>query len=330
MPTRLAFEDVKQIFEAAKCTLVSKEYKTNKKPLEYLCSCGHPEPQTTRLDIFNQGIRCKHCRNERMKITNMDRFGYEYVSQRPDKKEAALKGILKYIEDKKYTIEELRNIYKKAGCELLETKYKDNKTPMKFKCLCGKEGKITYNKFSIGQRCSDNDCMNKRKKQTNMDKFGVEHVTQSAEVQERTKATSMKKYGVERPSQSAEVQDKIEKKGFSYKIYTFPSGKKVKIQGYENRALDYLLLSVKEEDILIGRKQQPEIWYTTDDGKKHRYFSDIYIPSEKRIIEVKSTWTYEKGMKDGKLPLQKAACIALGYEYQYLVFNDKGILQTPD
>ena len=78
MPPRLAFDDVKRIFEAAKCILVSKEYKTNKKPLEYLCSCGNTEVQKTRLDSFNLGIRCKYCRDERLKATNMERYGYEY------------------------------------------------------------------------------------------------------------------------------------------------------------------------------------------------------------------------------------------------------------
>ena len=307
MPPRLVFEDVKRIFEAAKCILVSKEYKTNKKPLEYLCSCGNTEVHTTRLDIFNRGIRCKNCRQERMKATNMERFGYEYISQDPAKKQAVLKGMLKHIEDKKHTINDLKVIFKKAGCTLLETNYIDNKLRMRFKCVCGKEGKISFNKFNKGQRCSDNDCMELRKKHTNLDKFGTEYATQSVEVQER-----------------------IEKSGFKHKTYTFPSGKQVKIQGYENYALDYILLSFDEDDIHVGRGQQPEIWYNTDDGKKHRYFSDIFIPSENLIIEVKSTWTYKKGVFRDNIKQKEAACIAKGYQYQYLIFDDKGILQTPD
>jgi len=43
MPPRLTLEEVKLAFEAEKCTLLSKEYSTNKKPLEYLCSCGSKE-----------------------------------------------------------------------------------------------------------------------------------------------------------------------------------------------------------------------------------------------------------------------------------------------
>jgi hypothetical protein len=330
MPPRLAFDDVKRIFEAAKCTLVSKEYKTNKKPLEYLCSCGNTEVQKTRLDSFNLGIRCKYCREERLKATNMERYGYEYVSQRPETKESALKGLRKHVEEKKHTIEELRDIYKKEGCELLESTYKDNTIRMRFKCICGNEGKTTFNKFNKGQRCSYKTCINKRKDQTNVSKFGVTNYAKTEECKTRRKATCMKNFGVEHAMQSADIQDKAEKTGYSYKIYTFPSGKQFNIQGYENYILDYVLLSFDEDDILVGRKQQPEIWYTDAKGTKHRYFSDIYILSEKLIIEVKSTWTYKKGIKDGKIPLQKASCIQQGYNYTCFIVGENGILETPD
>jgi hypothetical protein len=59
----------------------------------------------------------------------------------------------------------------------------------------------------------------------------------------------------------------------------------------------------------------PEIWYYTNDTKKHRYFPDIFIPSQNLIIEVKSTWTYVKAAES--LPLKKQACIDKGYNFQY-------------
>jgi hypothetical protein len=217
-----------------------------------------------------------------MKATNMERFGYEYISQDPSKKQAVLKGMLKHIAEKKYTLDELREIFKKASCELLESSNKDIKTPMRFKCLCGKEGKITYNKFSAGHRCSDNDCMELRKKHTNLDKFGTEYATQSVEVQER-----------------------IEKSGFKHKTYTFPSGKQVKIQGYENYALDYILLSFDEDDIHVGRGQQPEIWYNTDDGKKHRYFPDFLVKVLTKDGKTKTLMVEVKPKKQTKEPEKK-------------------------
>ena len=57
----------------------------------------------------------------------------------------------------------------------------------------------------------------------------------------------------------------------------------------------------------------------------HRYFPDIYIPSEKRIIEVKSRFTLdqrlEKNFAIGK------NCVNLGYKFEFQVYNRKGLLE---
>lgn len=124
--------------------------------------------------------------------------------------------------------------------------------------------------------------------------------------------------------QSLEMQEKIEKSGHSYKSYILPSGNVINIQGYENYALDELLKTYTEDQIKTNRRDQPEIWYTDKTGKKHRYFSDIYIPHMNLIIEVKSTWTYNKGLRQGKLQLQRDACIDEGYNYKYMIYTDTG------
>ena len=322
MPPRLTYEAVKQIFEEAKCTLVSKEYKSNKKILEYKCSCGHPDTQEITLDTFKRGIRCPNCRTDRMKATNMHLYGYEHNAQRPDVKEAALRGIMEYVANKKLKIEDLKEIYKAAGCELLETDYKNVTVPMRFRCVCGKEGKIRYDKFAIGHRCSDPVCMDTRKKQTNLVKFGDTSYTRTEAYKKSRKATCMERYNVEHPMQNADIMAKADKKGVTYKTYTFPSGRQEKIQGYEHLAINHLLKTYHEDDIKLGRKEQPDIWYNDEKGTKHRYFSDIYIPKHNLIVEVKSSWTYKLGTDLGKIQLQEQACKDEGYTYLCLVFND--------
>ena len=88
-----------------------------------MCSCGHPDIQQIKIADLKRGGRCPNCRNERLKATNMIRYGYEFVSQRPDKKESALSGIRKHIAEKKHTLEELIEFYQAAGCKLLEKEY---------------------------------------------------------------------------------------------------------------------------------------------------------------------------------------------------------------
>lgn len=322
MPPRLTYEAVKQIFEEAKCTLVSKEYKSNKKILEYKCSCGHPDTQQITLLSLQIGIRCKHCRLDRMKATNMERYQYEFNSQRPEVKEAALSGIMEYIANKKHKIEDLKEIYKAAGCELLETDYQNTTVPMRFRCVCGKEGRNSFENFRIGQRCSDPECIMKRKHETSVKKFGATCYTKTKECQDRIKTTCMERYNVEHPMQNAVVYDKSQKTGVTYKTYTFPSGRQEKIQGYEHLAINHLLKTYHEDDIKLGRKEQPDIWYNDEKGTKHRYFSDIYIPKHNLIVEVKSSWTYKLGTDLGKIQLQEQACKDEGYTYLCLVFND--------
>jgi len=324
MPPKLSFEAVKLAFEKEKCTLVSKEYSTNKKPLEYICSCGTKNIHTITYSDFQRGIRCNNCRLDRLKATNKERFGYEFVSQRPENKESALKGILTYVANKKHKIEDVIQYFKDNKCTLLETTYKDCLTPMKFLCLCGKEGNIAYGNFRDGQRCSDLTCMDTRKKATNLAQFGSISYTGTPEYKDRYKKTCLAKYGTENAMQSILVQEKIEKSGYAYRPYTFPSGLIVYVQGYEPFGLDHLLKTYKEDDLRVGRAYQPEIWYTDATGANHRYFSDVYIPKEKHIVEIKSTWTYDKGMKQGKLLLQKEACIKEGYKYTLLTFGEKG------
>jgi len=324
MPPPLTYEGVKQIFEDAHCTLVSKEYISSKKKLEYLCSCGHPDVQQIKIADLKRGGCCPNCRSERLKATNMTRYGYEHNSQRPEIKEAALSGIMKYVADKKHTLEELKERYKNAGCELLETEFINRLTPMRFICVCGKEGQVTFGKFQAGHRCSDPECIMTRKRQTCVDKFGETCYTKTKECQDRRKATCLEKYNVEHPMQNTDVMAKAEKTGHRFKTYTFPSGRQEKVQGYEPWALDHLLKTYIEHDIVLGRKEQPEIWYTDSENVKHRYFSDIYLPKHNLIVEVKSQWTCRKGLQQGKIQLQKQACEDEGFNYLCLVFNENG------
>ena len=67
----------------------------------------------------------------------------------------------------------------------------------------------------------------------------------------------------------------------------------IKIQGYENYALDDLLYDdcIDENDIVNGTDNVPEIWYKGANNKKRRHYVDLYIPNQKKCIEVKSKYT---------------------------------------
>jgi hypothetical protein len=117
--------------------------------------------------------------------------------------------------------------------------------------------------------------------------------------------------------------EKCSKNAYKLKEYTLPSGNIIKIQGYENYALDELLQDdILEEDIINGCKNVHEIWYEDENNKKHRHYVDIFIPSQNRCIEVKSTWTAKK--KKDFIFLKQQAGKELGYNYEIWIYNGKG------
>ena len=161
--------------------------------------------------------------------------------------------------------------------------------------------------------------------QTNLERYGVPNPSQSAEVKERMKATNLERFGTEYATQNADVAEKASRNAYKVKSFTFPCGTDVKCQGFEPFALQKLVDGgYTHDEIITKRNETPEIWYDKDD-KAHRYFCDLFIPSIGTIIEVKSTWTYEKDKED--LPLKGQACKDAGYAFELWVFDSKGQIE---
>ena len=129
--------------------------------------------------------------------------------------------------------------------------------------------------------------------------------------------------GYENPQQNSEIAEKTAKNSYRRKTYLLPSGKELICQGYEPFALDKLINeeNIDENDIVTGCKNVPTIWYNDDSGKKHRHYVDIFIKSQNRCIEVKSTWTAE--MKKSNIFLKQNSGKQLGYSYEIWIFNKK-------
>lgn len=55
--------------------------------------------------------------------------------------------------NKKYTIEEVKKVFEENKCELLETRYINANSLMRYRCACGNISKICFNHFKQGNRC---------------------------------------------------------------------------------------------------------------------------------------------------------------------------------
>jgi len=220
-------------------------------------------------------------------------------------------------------------------CEVCMTHIKINKrkeTHIKncgfstnLKCPITKEKirQTTFKKFGV-EHISQCQSIKEQKKQTTLKNFGVEYPTQSELIKQKRRETSTINYGVEHPSQNADYAEKHSKQNYSKKEYVMPSGKTINVQGYEPFALDFLIQNekIKEEEIVLGCKNVPTIWYNDESGKSHRHYVDIFIPNLNKCIEVKSTWTAKK--KKDCIFLKQNAGKNLGYNYEIWVYDSKG------
>ncbi len=150
------------------------------------------------------------------------------------------------------------------------------------------------------------------------EKYGI-HPKQTKEVQEKWKKTCLEKYGGH-PNQNASVQAKAEENAYKYKDYKLPSGKVVKVQGYEDQALNELLEYFDEDDIIIGRGNIPRISYKCDEGIHRIYFPDFYIESMNTILEIKSEWTLK--LKTCRLTEKAKAVKEEGFDYEVWVYDN--------
>ena len=160
-------------------------------------------------------------------------------------------------------------------------------------------------------------------KNTCLKKYGVENPSQNQNVKNKKVQTCLKNWGVEYPTQNSEIMEKQIKSSYLKKEYILPSNKIIEIQGYENFALDELIINEKidESDIITGIKNVPDIWYFDDkNNTKHRHYVDIFIPSQNRCIEVKSTWTAKK--HEHNIFLKQNAAKELGYKYEIWVYDN--------
>jgi hypothetical protein len=155
-----------------------------------------------------------------------------------------------------------------------------------------------------------------------MKNYGVENPFQSPEIKEIMKDTSMKKYGVEYPMQNPEISEKSMLNSYNYKNYILPSGKIIHYQGYENFAIEHFIKAgVSEENIIIDRISVPEVWYEYE-GKRKRYYVDIFIPDQNLCVEVKSTYTL--AAKKDQVLIKHEAVKALRYLCEIWVYDNKG------
>jgi len=309
------------ILKDDKASLIGEYPKiTRDTPIKYRCNCGKIDEKMMRYIVEEAGALCETCTMKHMVVTQKETMLETYGVEHP----MHLAEFKKKQEDT--MIENYGVRHNSLNPETIQ-KRKDTilehfgvahhfQLPEKIE-----ERKQTYlQNYGVEHPLQRDDILEKQR-QTNRDKLGFDYSLQSPEVRAKGIITNLERYGVEHPSQNQEVMEKTQINAKKYKEYKFPSGTIRKVQGYEPYALDDLIKTYTEEQIKSDRKDIPRISYKVEE-KQNYYFPDIFIPDENKIIEVKSTWTYN--CKKDNIKAKADACKSQGYKYETWIYDGKG------
>ena len=267
--------------------------------VKFKCKCGEQSNKTFRCIVENGGLRCKECsvkvKTTKMKQTLLNTYGVDNPMR---VQEFKMKVRERQVT---FTLERLKEVVGDYLVGEYDKNIINRETIITFHCICCNQTHVkTFRMIEEGGGLVCRECCDAGK---------YEKIRQSIKAQ----------HGVEYSLQVPELNDKATFKGLKYKKYIGPSGKIYNCQGYEPYGLDLLFIEYKDEDIITAKKKVPEIWWVDGDGQEHRYYVDIYIPKEKRMIEVKSDYRYK--MDKEKLEFVWRTCVEQGYNYEVWIFN---------
>ena len=204
------------------------------------------------------------------------------------------------------------------------------------------------NKFACSDQCSNN-----KYKETCLEKFGVENISQLPETHLKTKKTNLERYGVDSYAKSPDYKAKSEKtcmekygvtntslipesrekykatclvrfgvENASQSPVIFAKQQKARYEVHKFRNTDLYYQGSYEKDFLdkyydcIIIERMTFINYNFEDNKKV-YFPDFYLPDYNLIVEVKSSYTYNRYL-DKNLAKEKT-CKELGYNFIFII-----------
>lgn len=116
MRRKITYSFVQEALAREGYQLLEETYRDAHQRLKCVCPKGHET--TIQWSTFDRGVRCAYCHG------NVPP-SYEQVKQ----------------------------FFVDAGCELLEDRYVNNHTLMRYRCICGRESQIRWSMFKNGQRC---------------------------------------------------------------------------------------------------------------------------------------------------------------------------------
>lgn len=180
--------------------------KGSKLRIEVKCDICEIQKHLTYKD-YNKSLKTHNfytcsskCGREKFKLTCLEKYGFENVSQTTDvKKKVKNTNIEKYRVDNVMLVPEFNEKMKNSQKEIIKDNG-DNITKTRKQTmlnLYGVENPSKYEEFKL------------KTKGTNLTKFGVDNASKSKEIKEKKKNTTLKNFGVDNPLKSDLVKEKV-------------------------------------------------------------------------------------------------------------------------
>lgn len=219
-----------------------------------------------------------------------------------------------------------------------------------YKCeYCNKAHETMYRIYTTtkGKDCCKK-CAPKKYKETCQEKYGVDNTSKLPEIHDKIKETCLTKYGdknfrnPEKTKETISLKDDnyysnihekykktclerfgVENSSQSPEIFKKQQKARLKIKKYKNTNLYYQ--GSYELDFLDNFHNQIEIengHYIKYDynGKNKTYFPDFYLPKLNAIVEVKSSYIYNRWLN--KNLAKEKSCIEQGYSFIFIINKD--------
>lgn len=187
-----------------------------------------------------------------------------------------------------------------------------------------------------------------KSRKTKLDRYGNEYYANSSktskswqamptekinQIVEKRRLTCLERFGVENALMKPEARVNSAKANSLGRKFVLPSGRIIGIRGYEDIVLSKLLETYSELDLQVDdrlSKYQLPVFDYIDHRRHHlKYYPDIYILKENKLIEVKSRWWWDgNGLDRYKSRLKnnlrkKDAVLQAGYEYEVWLFESR-------
>ena len=178
-----------------------------------------------------------------------------------------------------------------------------------------KSKETSINKYGVNSP-NKSESVKYKKVLSMINKYGYISNSMTNESKNKLKSTNIDRYGVEYPMQVCEFAEKQQRNAKKIKYYNY----KLFYQGsYEKDFLEYL----DNLDILDNVSRGMPIKYKFD-GKNKIHYPDFYLEKYNLIVEIKSSYYYNKYLDKNISKMNK--CIELGYNYIFIINKNYTIL----